>query len=1259
MKWIDSTDLRSWANRRDCQETLPLLVRKLIRATSKNIQSIKFPSGESVSLGGWDGVLEVQEETEYLPAGISLWEFGASKDPKGKADDDYAKRITNPLGFNPAESTFVFVTPRLWQNGDDWVIEKMKDGIWKDIKVFNSEILEEWIEVAPTVGAWLAKYIGKYPEGGIQSTDDFWEEWISGAKFKLNAEILLGGRNPEREQVIELLKQSSITSVQGISREESLAFIISCFKSNPAKEEDFFSRSIIVDNADAFRELSVHDNPLILIPRFEDNGVLNRAIQKGHTVIAPLGADSASNWSNKIILPQIERESFISALAKTGMTREFAEKYSKESARNITILRRQLEFTRTLPDWALPENVREIIPALIVGRWDENFESDKNIISKIAGESYENYSKKLFRWLHTHDSPIVKIGSTWRLTSPFDAWTNASINLTRNDFELLNILAIEILSEINPAFQLLPEQRHMASVYGKRREFSAWIREGVIQSLILTSILGDKLNFDLPFNAELWVDRIIAEFLSADSPELWKSFESQLPLIAEASPTAFLSAIEKHFGIEESPIATLFEETPGFLMAHSFHTGLLWALENLAWFPQYLSRASLILAKLSEIDPGGNLSNRPINSLSEIYKSWHPQTLSSFEERIQVLKLIANRHTEIAWTLLIRMLPDSTGGVAIPTHKTRWRMFELETERPITYQEIFDTHSAVVELLFSIFDFSESKLAELIEESVNLTSNDRDKTLSFVEKISPEVKHIEFTAWHTCRRILSQHRSHPNARWVLPEGELSRFVKLYDALMPTDEIDEIIWMFNDNWPNFVEGFRNESGSYKEQEQLILEKRIKGLTGIYHKYGLEKIIELSDTVKESWILGDILSHIVDTEEEIIKLSEFFTREKSDLRFIQSFMLRKSFLIHQDWIFDLFEKLKRLGFDNSALAKLLIPLIQTQKLWEFVESAGAEVINEYWKNIYPRFYGTSIEEKIYGIQKLIEHKRFLSAIQCCSLIVEEIPSEIIVLILRKAGEEKAEEQIRLDGYEINRLFETIDSRNDVEISILIHLEWLFLPVLASYGNHRKPKRLHEELSRNPIFFMDVLKWVYKSDDESKVEEHKVGLTDEQIQNRAEQAFKLLLSWKSIPGVDNDGNIDSDFLKHWVDNLRILATEYGRIEIADAYIGGVLAHYPEEKNKVWPPDEICILIESLNSDSMKRNFSSATFNKRGSSTRGSFDGGNIEKEHSAYFRTHAESHRNKFPTMATIFENLAKSYEADAKIMDEEAERRRLEY
>ena len=383
MNWVDTTDIRNWADRRDCQETLPQLVRKLIRATSNSIKSIKFRSGENVLISGWDGILEVTEQTEYLPLGISLWEFGADKDIKGKADDEYEKRSKNPLGFSPAECTFVFVTPRLWKNSDDWAKEKKKDGIWKDIKVIDAETLEEWLEIAPTVSSWLAiKHLGKYPPEGIQSTERFWEEWTSGPKIKLNPQVVLGGRQREIEELFKLTSSPAIIAVQGTSREEALAFIVSCFKDDSAMEEDFFARSIIVDNAETFRKLSVLKNPLILMPRFDDKGIINRAVTSGHCVIVPLGADSSINWSNKIILPQIDREAFIEALSKTGITKELAEKYSKESARNITILRRQLEFVRNVPEWAKVENVRDIIPALIVGRWDEHYRKRSKYFSK-------------------------------------------------------------------------------------------------------------------------------------------------------------------------------------------------------------------------------------------------------------------------------------------------------------------------------------------------------------------------------------------------------------------------------------------------------------------------------------------------------------------------------------------------------------------------------------------------------------------------------------------------------------------------------------------------------------------------------------------------------------------------------------------------------------------------------------------------------------------------------------------------------------
>eukprot|EP00388_Colpodella_angusta_P007938 GDKJ01022035.1.p1 GENE.GDKJ01022035.1~~GDKJ01022035.1.p1 ORF type:complete len:1258 (-),score=92.11 GDKJ01022035.1:573-4346(-) len=1257
MKWIDSTDIRNWANRRDCQELLPLLVRKLIRATSNTIQNIKFPAGDSISFGGWDGILEVKESTDFLPDGISLWEFGTSKNPKGKADDDYLKRTTNPLEYSPSESTFIFVTPRLWQNEKDWIEEKRKEGIWKDIKVINAELLEEWIELAPTVGAWLAKHLGKYPSVGIQPTDDFWEEWTSGPNFKLTPEVLLGGRKAEQQKLILGLYSSSVIGVQGSSREEALAFIISCVKNNQETEEDFFSRSIIVDSIEVFRELALHDNSLILIPRFEDHAVANRAVEKGHIVIFPLGAD-ATNWPNKIVLPNIDRDCFIEAFTQIGISKIMADRLSKETARNITIVRRQLEFERIKPIWAKQENVADIIPILIVGRWDENIKSDTEIIASIAGDSYSNYIKRLSKWLNTSDSPIVKIGNKWRLSSPLDAWSNASNYLTSKDFELLANSFKLILTEVNPALELSPEVRYMASIYGKKRKYSSWIREGILQSLILVSTFGERLQFHLPTKADLWIDGLIAELLNSDSIDLWKSLDDKLPLIAEASPFSFLEALDKHLVKLDNSMLGLFEEEPNFIFSRSYHIGLLWALESLAWFPQYLSRTSLILAKLSVIDPGGNVINRPINSLKEIFKSWHYQTFASFDERMQVLNLICKNQPEIGWELLLSMLPKSIGDTAITTHKTRWKSFE-QVEITYTRDVMFRTHSEVIDILINIFDNSETKLTTLIEKSVNLSTNDMDRLLTFIEANLTNVKQYEFTAWHEVRSIIEDHSSHPESDWVLSEKELDRFQRLYKRLQPVNEIERVAWMFDNSQFSFPKGLDYKNTSHRDRMQYVLTKRIEILSDIYQNNGIEKVIEIKGIIKETQTLGDVLAYIVNDDKEIIHLCEFLNSESSDLDFIQHFLLRKSFLNDFVWIQRLYEKLSILDFKNSSLAKLLIPIKQTKQLWDFIDSQEDKIVHEYWKNMNPNFYSLNIDEKVFGLKRLIISERILSAGVVSSIFIEEIPSEILVEILKKMPKKGVKEKGYIGSHDLSQLFEEIDSRNDIDLNEIAQLEWLYFPLLNSKSINYKPKQLYQSLASNPEFFIGIFKWIYLPDDTSKLEELRADLTNEQVSDRAAQAFMLLRSWENIPGVDDFGNIDFVFLKGWIEKVRELAVEYGRLKAADSLIGGILAQYPENKDKVWPPDEICNLIEMIKSENLDNGFSAGVHNKAGASFRGVFDGGTVERARATYFYSLAVIHRNKFPRITAIFERCAKGYENSAKSEDEKAEQDKLEY
>lgn len=1273
MKWIDTTHIKNWAQRRDCQEHLPLLVRKLIRATSDSIKSISFPSGENVLIGGWDGILEVYEETERLPLGLSVWEFGANTDIKGKAYDDYTKRTAKPLGVDPKNATYIFVTPRLWTKKQEWVNDRNAEGVWKEVRVYDAQDLEEWIDLAPTVGAWLAvKHFGILPSEGIQPADDFWEEWSTGNRLNFVPGVVLGGRSEQSKTLLDKSSSPQIIAVQGNSREEALAFIVATFLNDTQRAEDFFSRSIIVDNVDAFRELMIIGKPLYLICRFEDDSIINRAKQKGHTILVPLGLDRTDSWSDKIILPPLQRDAFVAAIVKSGMTEAEAEELSKKSARNLIVVRRQLDFKRLNPQWSQPENVAIILPAIIAGRWNEDFEGDRKVIAMLAGEDYEAYIKRLQPWCFSPDAPVVKIGSTWRLTSPMDAWTHAARYLTKDDFKRLADAFLEVLTTIDKKFDLSAEDRHKAGWYGIKAVYSQWFREGLIQSLILTSLYGEKLGLDVPGQAVGWVDGLICKLLNTDKLDMWRSLDHDLSLIAEASPNAFMSCVEGLLKLDPSPIIQLFDEEPGYFDNQTYYTGLLWALEGLAWMPEYLSRVTLVLGQLSAKDPGGRLQNRPINSLYDVFRSWYPQTFAPLSARIDALRLLQDNYKEIGWTILTRMLPEGGRSSAGHIHKMRWRLSDQPRRHSMEYEEMYSTYKQVLELLLEKFDDSETQFIRLIKKSVSLEYFSREKLLDFLEGRMDKIKFEETETRDKLRELIGHHRSYPTAEWSLPEDVLKRYEKLYNNLEPEDDIEKIWWLFTDNWPPFLEG-KSRAVPHSEQAQDLQNKRNDALKAIYEKFGFGKILELIGRVAEqqAHILGFTLANVITDTNEINHLAGFLNTDDKHLILFQAFLQRKFFSESKEWVFALYTDLQKQGYSSETLAKMFLKLRVEEAIWEFIESTQDQVlIDTYWKSVDSNMFFITAESWDFVIKKLIQYKRYASAIYAITHNVEHIATGLIVEVLQNYLKNEPEPNVHLDSYHVNHLFEELEKCGEVDNSIMIPLEWIYMPILGSSYGYTKTPRLSRAMADDPDFFMEVLSLLYKPDADEGKEEVEVIEEDESEallkRSMAEQAFSLLYHWKTVPGVNDDGTINEEKLTAWVSAVRAKAEEKKLLGIADDQIGKVFAEYPEPNSQMedgvdtsWPPEPFCKIIEGIGTKQILDGFSVACYNKRGSSTRGPFDGGLREWHLVKYFTKLAADKAAKYPKLAAVFESRARGYAEEAKQEDDRAERDRLDY
>jgi hypothetical protein len=190
------------------------------------------------------------------------------------------------------------------------------------------------------------------------------------------------------------------------------------------------------------------------------------------------------------------------------------------------------------------------------------------------------------------------------------------------------------------------------------------------------------------------------------------------------------------------------------------------------------------------------------------------------------------------------------------------------------------------------------------------------------------------------------------------------------------------------------------------------------------------------------------------------------------------------------------------------------------------------------------------------------------------------------------------------------------------------------------------------------MEVIKWIYVPEDKDLLEKERQGISDDTLINVAKQAHQLLQSWKQIPGMNDDGSIDGAKLDDWIKKVRALAASATRTNMTDSEIGKILAQYPETSSK-WPQEKIFQVIEEINSDRLKSSYSSAMYNKRSFTSRSAFEGGNIERRRATYFEKLATDYRNIYPNVAEIFKNMQQNYLAEAKRMDDAAERDKLEY
>lgn len=1255
MKWITSTDIKHWADTRGSQGLLPELVVRLIRATSTNINHVRFPSGDAIHLSGWDGVLDSNETIFNVSSGISLWECGVNTNPKDKANEDYSKRTNNPLGYDKTQSTFVFVTPRIWDRAIEWANEKKQFGEWKDVVVITAVELEEWLLMCPAIALWLTESISGKSIRKVYSIESYWNRWASGKNLKLNPSILLGGREKEQKSVYDNISKSSITIVQSMAQSESLAFAVACILESPDKY-NLLSKCIVVEDEDILERLIDEYNNIVFIANVGQKNHMY-AIQNDHCIIyAASAAESFNKTSdtNLIKLPLLDRDSFIKSLVKSGISREFAEQLSRETVRNITILRRSLELDYTCPDWAKPENVRDIIPAVLVSRWSEIQEGDKEIISLIAGEPYNSYIARLQKWVHLDDSPVVTIDGKWRLYSPYEAFGYISRYITITDFTNYKEAIHRITSDNDPDAIEKMEATGL-HFWEHKQNYSGWIKEGLFQSAIMISLSKNEDTLNLPTLPSTWIDDIVSTILNNSSIEWWLSNRHVLELIAEASPKSYIRFIQDDLVKDNSIIRRLFipKGNISFWGVPENYVEVLFSLQILLWSEEWLLPVSCILAELCGIKNGISLSNKPIEALYETYAIWMPQTYAKTAQRLQVLETLSKKYPNQMFGLYYKLLDKLDSAIVFCTHPMRWRCYNY-TKGVVTCKEVRDSIQRLCKLVVSVCDESEEQICKLLNlaNQKALGQENRDMLFEYIVIRKP-IFIGNYVIINTIRNVIYRHKTCSDAKWALSKDEIHSWEVLLSELESENLLEKYMWIFEDSYVEIAEIDRKNLDRNEAFEQVRIYKNrvVKEIEQAYGFNGICKFVKMVGCPSE---VGESYAYSADatTYQQVLDVL-LVESEESIINFAKGFFRHYTLRNGTDSVISIFNYLSIDKYESIISIPLTVTPCACREMWRFIGTLPASVQNGYWKNLSIGFIRN--EEVLFLVKKLNEYKRYDRAIDVIYHSHEDIsiPASVIEEAIIGLISLSEKDVILKMHYELAKVVYILDRLEDADIQTLYSIELLLYRLLEQYENVNETKFVNEIMT-NPHSMMEIIDKVYLSSDEYERAIELEKISDDNIYR---ECFYILSDIRRVPYVDKDNNIDEAALNNYICQLQDLGITNHKIDGVNTVIGELLGNYPEIEN--YPPLPICDIIEKHNNVKINQGFMTKIYNKRGVTVRPAFAGGTLENIESVKYKKYADKIRYTHPVVCRIFDDLSNNYYLMAKREDTKVKIEKMEF
>lgn len=900
------------------------------------------------------------------------------------------------------------------------------------------------------------------------------------------------------------------------------------------------------------------------------------------------------------------------------------------------------------PSWKKKVSQRAISTCLLLGAWEE-VEGDKLIVESLYDNNYDSFLEEINPYINNEDPLICKTKEYGRvfyyLPSVENIWSYYGIN--NNEFlELFIENNKQIWGLFLNNFDLIltePEKLLTCDVYemmnaqirGEKLFWSETIRRGMLQTLMEMSKLCTN------YKSQKILDEIISNVLQKiQNEDDWKYISNFWTDLCEISPEVTLSRLEKEVDDRASILFMIKDQSQGSVFEKSSYVSIINGFEQFLCQKKYFWRAYRCLLKIDSFNFSYS-TNSPKDTIKKVLCTWmNSSVLKNAKEKIKAAKIALEISPINAWEYIYLSVDPRENNYFIDLIHPKYR--EYENSSSAINDEMIKTNKGYLKLLMDNIDNSRDSWNKLIDLSVEMNKELKEEVFSkLLNNLNKINENDELLIKNNIRKTINTHRYFKYSEWAMPDEDL----ELYNALLNKIHLEHVEYEYNylflnDIWypQNNIIPFREEEdGKINDaRKDEFIRKKIEEFQE--HNYDL-KILASSISVYSENILGYYLSQYWNYGEwnyaTFKELLSVHGKENIALVYMAGTECKEKLPY-----FEIIEDLTRLGYSKEIITAIYrieaentenIPLIDKESdsvkilfwkyrinldenntQWAIKECKKYGSLDSFLVQLYMLYYNKKISvEQIYeNLLSIDKSPYYLESISTSSMV------KYYVQQLVKAIQEK----YLSDSEKIIEIAE-------IELYFCSLLEW------------DEMKCLQICLKQSPKLFADIIKVIYKKDNETNVD-----ITNNEDFNRS--MYRLYRKAHFCPA-EKDGKVDEVELEKWILEFRQLLITNNQESLFTLALGRLFSFSPVGTDGHEPCESVRNMIEKYGDDEMNNSYITEVCNRRGVYN---LTAGEDEFKIANAFKENGEYLESEHPETAKIYFGLYNIY-----MQDSERERR----